>query len=165
MKDNLDAVTLSDMSVSDLLDVQIIEHQSFTTPWSFQAFLSELVDNDNACYVIAKIERRLVGYIGMWIILDEGHITNVAVDPGYRNRGIGRLLLESMAVTAYQRGVRKMTLEVRVSNKVAQTLYTSLGYRFCGVRPGYYRDNNEDALIMWKDLSKNENEDKPNLRY
>ncbi len=156
MIDRLDNVDLKAMTVRDIPDVQIIERSSFPTPWSFQAFVSELEENENAHYLVARISGRVVGYIGLWIIIDEGHITNVAVDPGYRSRGIGRLLLEAIASFAYKRGVRKMTLEVRVSNTRAQALYEKIGYRSYGIRKGYYRDSNEDAIIMWMDLVEGE---------
>lgn len=155
--------SLAPMMVQDLPGVRIIEKQAFTTPWSFQSFVSELTANDNAHYLVARLGEQIIGYIGMWIILDEGHITNIAVLKEYRNRGIGRLLLEAMELLALQHGVGRMTLEVRVSNSVAQGLYRKIGYRPCGLRPEYYRDNKEDALIMWKDLKNNE-EAQINLR-
>lgn len=144
------------MTISDLPAVHAIERYSFPKPWSVQTFLSELVDNECAHYLVMRYGKQVVGYIGMWIILDEGHITTVAVHPGWRRKGIGSMLLKAIAKYAYRYSVRRMTLEVRVSNEGAQSLYRSLGYKSFGVRPQYYIDNKEDALIMWKELTENE---------
>lgn len=140
------------MRVEDVEEVLEIERASFVTPWSRLAFLSELLENERAIYLVAREGGRVVGYVGMWRILDEGHITNLAVHPEVRQQGIGRQLLETLCNLALARGLRRLTLEVRVSNHVAQRLYQSFGFLTAGVRPGYYQDNREDALIMWCDL-------------
>jgi len=144
------------MQVADIDAVMEIERRSFPTPWSRAAFVSELLDNDRAHYLVACVETeeaaRVVGYIGMWLIAGEGHITNVAVHPDFRQRGIGRRLLEAAADICRACSARRMTLEVRVSNITAQRLYEDLGFVSAGIRRGYYRDNNEDAIIMWRDL-------------
>lgn len=140
------------MRVRDIPDVMRIEKASFTTPWSRAAFLSELLENDRAYYMVAKVDRRAVAYIGVWLIAGEGHITNVAVHPDHRRRGIGRKLMQTIEQLVRSRGGDRLTLEVRKSNSWAQHLYQSLGYRAAGLRKGYYRDNNEDAIIMWKEL-------------
>jgi ribosomal-protein-alanine N-acetyltransferase len=101
---------------------------------------------------VAELDGEIIGYAGVWIILDEGHVTNIAVHPKYQRRGIGRQLMEAITAFAAGRGAVRMTLEVRVSNFVAQDLYKQLGYEICGVRKGYYQDTKEDAYIMWKDL-------------
>src|SRR5690606_3384626 len=98
-------------------EVMKIEKLCFTTPWSKHAFLSELLDNDRAYYLVAKVDDRPVGYIGVWLIAGEGHITNVAVHPDYRRQGIGMRLLLAVEELALARGQRRMTLEVRVSNE------------------------------------------------
>ena len=103
--------------------------------------------------MVAKThDRRVAGYIGMWLVIDEGHITTIAVHPLHRGRGVGRQLLEAAEAIARERGALRITLEVRVSNTVAHSLYQKMGYVDAGIRPGYYRDNNEDAIIMWKEL-------------
>lgn len=146
-------VTYRPMQVEDIPQVHLVERKSFpTNPWSKSIFLSELTRNDAAIYIVAVVEERIVGYAGMWIILDEGHITNIAVDPSYRRRGIGQGLLGELTRLALQRGAVAMTLEVRVSNAEAQRLYTKLGFEPRGIRKEYYQDNKEDALIMWREL-------------
>ena len=138
----------------DLGDIMRIEKLSFTTPWSKQAFLSEMLDNDRAYYLVAKVNDRPVGYIGVWLIAGEGHITNVAVHPDYRGKGIGERLMTAIEDSPKKRGATRMTLEVRVSNDVAQRLYRKLGYIAAGIRRRYYRDNDEDAIIMWKEIER-----------
>ena len=145
-------VSIEPMRLRDLDQVLRIERLSFSAPWSRAAFLSELLENDRARYFVARIGDQVVGYTGMWIIIDEGHITNVAVQPHWRNRGIATQLLDALDDVARANGVRRMTLEVRKSNIVAHTLYEKLGFRDAGIRRAYYRDNNEDAIIMWKEL-------------
>ncbi|MCF8566356.1 ribosomal protein S18-alanine N-acetyltransferase [Alicyclobacillus tolerans] len=140
------------MTLSDLDGVLEVEHRSFTAPWSRQAFLRELVDNQFARYIVADDVSRVIGYAGVWLILDEGHVTNIAVDPDYRGQHLGELLLRSLMTICLARGIKRMTLEVRVSNHVAKALYEKLGFVGVGVRKGYYTDNREDALIMWTDL-------------
>jgi ribosomal-protein-alanine N-acetyltransferase len=141
------------MVLDDIPQVQLVERKCFTTPWSRSVFLSELMRNDNAFYVVAQLDERIIGYAGVWIILDEGHITNIAVDPSYQRGGVGQRLMEEITVYAVSRGVTKMTLEVRVSNLGAQALYKKMGYVSFGVRKRYYQDNNEDAFIMWRELT------------
>lgn len=148
-----EAITIEPMRLRDLDQVIRIERLSFSAPWSKAAFLSELLENDRARYLVARVGDQVVGYTGMWIILDEGHITNVAVHPHWRNRGVATHLLTALEDLAREQGVRRMTLEVRKSNVVAHTLYEKLGFRDAGIRRAYYRDNNEDAIIMWKTLS------------
>lgn len=152
METKAEPVVIDPMRLRDLGDILKIEKLSFTTPWSKQAFLSELLDNDRAYYLVAKVNDRAVGYIGIWLVAGEGHITNVAVHPDFRRRGIGNQLMTAVERLAAARGATRLTLEVRVSNDVAQHLYRKLGYLPAGIRRRYYRDNDEDALIMWKDL-------------
>ncbi|SHK23123.1 ribosomal-protein-alanine N-acetyltransferase [Anaerobranca californiensis DSM 14826] len=125
-----------------------IEKLSFHTPWSKEAFYQEL-KNHFAFYLVALDKDKVVGYIGSWIILDECHITNVAVHPQYRRLGIAKNLIKILKDTVKIKGVTGITLEVRVSNHSAQNLYKSLGFLEYGIRKGYYTDNNEDAVIMW----------------
>ncbi|MGQ9556373.1 MAG: ribosomal protein S18-alanine N-acetyltransferase [Desulfurispora sp.] len=141
------------MEVGHLDQVLEIERQSFPVPWSRQAFEFELTRNDFAYYLVLLAAERVIGYAGMWVVIDEGHITNVAVHPDWRGRGLGRSLLEELIRRARQKGVVRMTLEVRQSNQVARHLYRKLGFVENGRRRKYYSDNNEDAIIMWLELN------------
>ncbi len=126
-----------------------VERLCFIVPWSRQSFQLEIEKNLCARYFVAQDADFIVGYGGMWLVLDEAHITNVAVHPLYRRRGIGEGIIRALMKEANDSGVEIMTLEVRVSNKAAQNLYRKLGFIGAGIRKRYYSDNNEDALIMW----------------
>lgn len=139
------------MEEKDIDSVHKVELQSFNTPWSREAFENEVCDNDLAYYLVIVNQGRIIGYGGMWVIIDEAHITNVAVSPDYREQGMGKRLLSAMINLAKAKGAHSMTLEVRVSNTAAKKLYGSFGFKECGLRRGYYTDNNEDALIMWRE--------------
>jgi ribosomal-protein-alanine N-acetyltransferase len=143
------------MNVKDIPQVVDIEKQSFPTPWSAYAFNCELADNDFAHYLIvtrADHPEQVLGYGGMWIIIDEAHITNIAINKEYRGQKLGEFLMQGMFSLALQKGAVRMTLEVRPSNDIAKKLYKKMGFKAAGIRPGYYVDTNEDALIMWKEL-------------
>ncbi len=144
-------VHLADMELRHIHGVLEIERQSFPTPWSERAFVSELTQNAYAHYIVALRSSQVVGYAGMWLILDEAHITNIAVHPDERRHGLGHDLLTELEVRAYNLGCLRMPLEVRPSNPVAQRLYRRHGFEPRGLRPGYYSDTHEDAIIMWKD--------------
>lgn len=136
------------MKIEDIDEVLVIEALSFATPWSREAFTMEVCDNRCARYLVAK-GTKVLGYVGMWIIMDEGHITNLAVHPDYRGNKIGEVLLKALIKLASSIGITQMTLEVRKSNKTAQNLYIKLGFKVSGIRKKYYSNNQEDALIMW----------------
>jgi ribosomal-protein-alanine N-acetyltransferase len=129
-----------------------IERVSFPTPWSKQSFLSELHDNSMAYYIVCMLDEKVIGYGGMWIILDEAHITNVAVHPEHRGKRIGQGIIFYLISKALSLGVCRMTLEVRPSNLSAIKLYQRMGFQAAGRRKGYYTDTKEDAIIMWKTL-------------
>ncbi|MGZ9583846.1 ribosomal protein S18-alanine N-acetyltransferase [Paenibacillus marinisediminis] len=141
------------MEVADLDGVLEVEHASFTVPWTNNAFQNELTNNLFARYLVIEHEGRIAGYAGMWTIVDEAHVTNIAVHPNFRGRGWGTWLLRELIARGLALGMVKMTLEVRVSNTTAQHLYRKFGFEPSGVRKKYYTDNNEDALIMWSDLT------------
>ena len=140
------------MNLMDLDDIIEVERLSFTLPWSREAFYRELTDNPYAYYIVADIDGKAIGYGGVWIVVDEAHITNIAVRPEYRGKKIGETLLKQLQNLAREKGAKTMTLEVRVSNHVAQNLYRKLGFKNGGIRKGYYTDNFEDALVMWVNL-------------
>jgi [ribosomal protein S18]-alanine N-acetyltransferase len=144
-----DPITIRPMRVEDIHGVLAIEQMSFPTPWPRDAYQHELRDNRLACYLVAREFHRLVGYAGMWVILDEAHVTTIAVDPLHRRRRIGERLLVALIDEAMRRGARWVTLEVRKSNLGAQSLYRKYGFRDIGLRKGYYSDNREDAIVMW----------------
>lgn len=137
--------------LGDVDGVYAVEVETFSTPWSKAAFETELTGNDLAYYFVAEEEGKTIGYAGMWIIVDEAHITNVAISAAFRGRGIGEVLMKSLMSQARERGAQSMTLEVRVTNEAAQRLYAKLGFVRKGLRRQYYSDNKEDALIMWLD--------------
>lgn len=140
------------MTMQDIAAVTELERLSFTTPWPHDAFVNELTKNPNARYVVVLHHNLVIAYCGMWIVLDEAHITNIAVHPFYRGKKIGARLMRKMMQVAKMFGSKSMTLEVRPSNSPARTMYTKLGFTEHGLRKRYYSDNNEDAIIMWVTL-------------
>lgn len=141
-------VTIEPMNMNCINDVLEISNLSFPISWSENSFLCEL-KNPLANYIVAKTNDKVIGFIGTWIIVDEGHITNIAVHPDYRGNGIGDLLINGLIELCKDKNVIAMTLEVRSSNKVAQNLYKKHGFVEEGIRKKYYEDNGEDAILMW----------------
>ncbi|CAH1216015.1 hypothetical protein PAECIP111892_04226 [Paenibacillus auburnensis] len=140
------------MKLEDIPEILVIEREAFTMPWTEEAFRNELTHNHFAKYMVMELAGHIIGYAGMWAIVDEAHVTNIALLEAYRGRKWGDRLLEELMKTASFLGMKSITLEVRVSNEVAQNLYRKKGFRPAGTRKGYYSDNREDALIMWADL-------------
>jgi ribosomal-protein-alanine N-acetyltransferase len=134
-----------------LRGVMAIERQVYSRPWSPNLFAAEITEPNNRCYLVARIEKNVVGYAGMICYGDEAHITNIAVDPQRHRHGIGSRLLYEQMLQAIQMGARAVSLEVRVTNWGAQRLYGWFGFRPVGIRRKYYQELNEDALIMWTD--------------
>ena len=141
-------LTIDAMRLEDLAEVHAIERASFTTPWPENAYRSELVTNRLASYLVVRAAERIVAYGGMWLMVDEAHITTFAVHPAWRRQRVGERLLLAFLDLARDRHAREATLEVRLSNLAARRLYEKYGFRPVGLRPRYYSDNNEDALIM-----------------
>jgi ribosomal-protein-alanine N-acetyltransferase len=136
------------MRAGDLDEVLAIERASFTMPWSRGAFLYELEQNRVArCHVVRE-DDAIVGYLCLWEIADEIHVTNIAIHPDHRRRGIARELLAGLIAQARGRDIRMIVLEVRPSNHQAIALYESFNFRVTGRRRGYYYDTGEDALVM-----------------
>jgi ribosomal-protein-alanine N-acetyltransferase len=136
------------MRAEDLDAVLAIERASFGMPWSRGAFLYEMQQNRVARCWVTREGRDVVGYICLWEIADEVHVTNVAVHPARRRQGIARAMLGGVIDDGRARKLRMIVLEVRPSNRDALTLYESFGFRIVGRRRGYYYDTGEDALIM-----------------
>lgn len=122
----------------------------FSAPWSEESFRNEIEENRLAFYIVAEISGSMVGYAGLWCIVDEGHITNVAVHPAYRRKGIGEALISVLLAHTVNNGILSHTLEVRASNEAAISLYAKFGFEPAGLRKNYYEDNGEDAIIMWR---------------
>lgn len=142
-------VTYRPMQESDIDAVHKIETLCFLAPWSINSFYDELKTNICARYIVAVQNGKVVAYGGMWLIINEAHITNIAVHPLFRRSKIGSGLLKAMMHLANDElGIKKMTLEVRKSNHSAQSLYHKFGFLVAGERKKYY-DDNEDATIMW----------------
>jgi [ribosomal protein S18]-alanine N-acetyltransferase len=146
-------VTIEAMTLEDLDDVLAIERASFQTPWSRGAFRYELTQNRVARCLVARWGRRLVGYLCLWEIGHEIHVTNLAAHPDLRRRGVARALLGAVLDDARSRAVSLAFLEVRPTNVEALGLYESFGFRVIGRRKGYYFDTGEDALVMEARLS------------
>ena len=134
-----------------LKGVMAIERQVYPRPWSPNLFLSEMTESKNRCYLVARIDREVVGYAGMICYGEEAHVTNIAVDPLHHRQKIATRLLHDLIVEGIQMGAEAVSLEVRVTNWGAQRLYGRFGFRPVGTRKNYYQETNEDALIMWVD--------------
>lgn len=134
----------------DISKIAALDKLCFTLPWSESSFEKEIKENQSALYIVVEADNRLIGYAGQWCIVDEGHITNVAVHPYYRKRGIGEELVKLLIECSKELKIITHTLEVRASNAAAIALYKKLGFVPSGTRKEYYQDNNEDAIIMWR---------------
>lgn len=133
----------------DIDGVLEIERETFDSPWSKNAFSHEIKNNLLAKYFVAVKDKEILGYAGIWLILDEAHIVNIAVAKKDRGKGIGEALLREIISYCQEKDIDHITLEVRMSNQVAQNLYSKYDFVGYGVRKGYYSDN-EDALVMWR---------------
>lgn len=143
-------INLKAMNESHVDGILKISNLSFHMPWSRESIENEIISNI-AHYVIAEDENgKVIGYGGVWIVFDEGDVTNIAVHPDYRGQHIGSMILKEMINVCASNGVTTMTLEVRESNMAAQKLYTNFGFNAEAVRKKYYEDNDEDAILMWK---------------
>ena len=139
------------MRLDDLPAVHAIERASFDAPWPPDAYRNELETNRLAQYLVARVGEEAVAFGGMWLMVDEGHIITFAVHPDWRRQHIGERLLLAFIDLANERGAHEATLEVRLSNLPARRLYEKFGFRPVGLRPRYYSDNGEDALVMTTD--------------
>jgi [ribosomal protein S18]-alanine N-acetyltransferase len=144
-------IQLAPMRREDLEEILWVEKSSFRTPWTRQLFEEEFRHPDLSHFLVAHCQEHVVGYMGFWLVLDEAHITNLAVHPGFRRRKVGDRLVRAILELAVSLGARRATLEVRAGNEAAQQLYAKYGFRLAAVRRGYYVDNQEDALVLWND--------------
>lgn len=142
------AVTVSPMRRRHLRAVLAIEAQVYPRPWSSRLFEDEL-DRGGRAYLVARVGPTVVGYAGVLMIADDGHVATLAVDPAWQGRGIATRLLLELVRQAIGLGAEQLTLEVRVSNTTAQGIYRRFGFAPAGARKAYYADNGEDALVMW----------------
>lgn len=140
------------MTTEHIKDVHKIEEDCFSIPWSEKSFYDELTKNKMAIYIIAKEDDNIIAYGGMWHVINEGHITNVAVKKEHRGKGIGNKIINELINIAREKEMIGITLEVRNSNISAQNLYKKNGFIIEGIRKEYYDDNKEDAILMWKHL-------------
>jgi ribosomal-protein-alanine N-acetyltransferase len=138
------------MTLDHLDGVFKVECESFTIPWTKSAFRKELTENQFGIYYVAVEDNAVLGYAGMWHVVTEGHITNIAVSESARKKGVGSALLKKLIAVAQEKEMMGMTLEVNVNNFKAQRLYTKNGFQPEGIRKNYYSDTKEDAVIMWK---------------
>lgn len=140
------------MEVTDIQQVMEVEISSFKSPWPEDIFYQEVVNNDHAHYFVMEVDKKIVGYAGLWIVIDDAQITNIAVMPNYRGHKLGERLFQYIALQATRMGVKRLSLEVRKSNIIAQKMYRKFGLVPGGIRKGYYSDDQEDAIVMWVNL-------------
>lgn len=145
-------ISFEKMTLDHVDRVVQIEKESFSNPLSKKLLIREICENEIASYQVILLEGEVVGYFGIWLINDEGHILNIAVAKDHRNKGYGRLLVSRLLELAKEMGIDKLTLEVRESNEPAKKLYTKAGFQVLGIRKNYYTNPTEDAHIMWLDL-------------
>ncbi|MDD4561683.1 MAG: ribosomal protein S18-alanine N-acetyltransferase [Syntrophomonadaceae bacterium] len=142
---------LRKMTSQDIDEIMQIEQKCFTLPWSRESYRGEL-KNNFATYLVCDFEGKIAGYGGIWVVFEDAHITNVAVDPDFRQSGMGTALMQELEQKARDKKAQRILLEVRPSNEAALAMYRNLGYSPTGLRQNYYSDNGEDAIIMTKFL-------------
>ena len=145
---NASELLIRRMTVLDVPQVYALEIAAFPDAWSYQSFMDEMEKNPCARYLVAEREGEVIAFAGAWIVLEEGHITNIAVKEQERGQGVGEKVTQSLMRYAANLGARYLTLEVRKSNQAARKLYRKLGFMEMYTRIRYYEDNGEDALLM-----------------
>jgi len=141
-------VAVEPMRLDDLPVIQAIERAAFSAPWPANAYRTELETNKLAHYLVVRVGDEIAGFAGLWLMVDEAHVTTFAIDPAWRRNHLGERLLIALLDLALDRRATEATLEVRLSNLPARRLYEKYGFRPVGIRPRYYSDDHEDALIM-----------------
>jgi len=146
-------VKIRPMRLEDVDQVMEIDRASFPCPWPVEIFKQEIKDNDFAYYYVMELGDRIIGYAGTWMVLGDAQVTNIALLPEMRGRKLGERLFKHVVAEAIMKGMERLSLEVRVSNIIAQKMYRKFGLIPGGVRKNYYTDNNEDAIVMWVDFT------------
>ena len=141
------------MDDDDLEQVMDVERNAFSCPWDPAVFRNELRSNKFAHYLVCEYKGRIIGYCGLWIVMDEAQVTNIAIHSDYRGQGLGEKLLRFAISFLKEFKATTLSLEVRVSNEVAKQLYRKVGFNEGGIRKNYYADNSEDALVMWVNVN------------
>ncbi|GFZ77798.1 putative ribosomal-protein-alanine acetyltransferase [Compostibacillus humi] len=149
----MEDVIIRKMEIDDIPQVVEVEKSSFPTPWSTDIFYQEIIENQFSHYYVMEYGEKIIGYVGMWIVIDDAQITTIAISPEYRRKKLGEKLFGFSLQTALAMGAKVLSLEVRVSNIPAQKLYRKFGLMPGGIRKNYYTDNGEDAIVMWVNLS------------
>jgi ribosomal-protein-alanine N-acetyltransferase len=146
----MNSLIIREADVGDIKEMAALDLACFASPWSEECFRQELEENKLAFYVVAELDGKIIGYAGLWAIIDEGHITNIVTAPEYRRKGVAKAIVKVLINVSEKAGLNSFTLEVRTSNSKAQNLYKQFGFEASGLRKGYYEDNGEDAIIMWR---------------
>lgn len=152
MNNNMAEFSIREMKEEDIDAVLHIDKTCFSMPWTREIYEQEVTENQFAHYFVIEERQKIIGYIGIWIVLDDAQVTNIAILPDYRGYGIGENLFGYAVQFMIQQGAIRLSLEVRTSNIIAQKLYKKFGLRKGGVRKNYYPDNGEDAYVMWVNL-------------
>jgi len=145
----MDNFLVRKMEIHDLLNVGRVEAATYDNPWPQDIFFRELVENEHAHYFVATLNDVVIGYCGMWPVVDDAQITNIAMHPSYRGQKFGEKLFRQIMDYGMHHGMKRLSLEVRKSNTVAQRMYQKFGLVRAGIRKNYYTDDGEDAVVMW----------------
>ncbi|UJL47115.1 ribosomal protein S18-alanine N-acetyltransferase [Virgibacillus sp. NKC19-16] len=145
-------MVIREMELADVDQVMEVEVATFAAPWPTDIFYQEILDNEHAFYFVMELDKKIIGYIGTWIVIDDMQITNIAVTPAYRGMKLGEMLFRYTIQFAIKLGVARLSLEVRKSNIVAQKMYRKFGLVPGGIRKNYYAVDQEDAIVMWVNL-------------
>jgi len=140
------------MEIGDLEKILEIERRSFSFPWTYNIFLRELTLNRYARYFVLEEDKKIIGYLGLWLMRNDIHITNIAIAKEFRRKGYGGEFLKFVEEKAAVQRIKKISLEVRKSNHIAQNMYRKFGYKVIKIWRNYYREEREDALVMEKKL-------------
>lgn len=144
---------IREMKSSDVEAVMEIDKKSFASPWTEEIFNYEIKENKFAHYFIVETDNTIIGYVGLWVVYEDAQITNIAILKKYRGFKIGEHLFGYALQHAQNLGAERLSLEVRISNEIAQNMYQKFGLAPGGIRKKYYTDDNEDALVMWVNLT------------